>query len=69
MTAGGEAVLMVDGIGEVRVRNDLSEQEWATLRMGGTLNAVRARRAERSPVEDARPSLLTRLFGALFGRA
>jgi len=45
VTAGGEAVLKVDGVGDVRVRNDLSEQEWAVLCMGGMLNAVRARRA------------------------
>jgi hypothetical protein len=54
---------------DVRVRNDLSEQEWSTLRMGGTLNAVRARRAESAPVEEARPSFLARVFGSLFGRA
>ncbi|MBQ4616490.1 MAG: aconitate hydratase, partial [Mailhella sp.] len=45
MSAGGEAVLHVEGAGDVRVRNDLSEQEWAVLSMGGMLNAVRARRA------------------------
>jgi aconitate hydratase len=45
MAAGGEAVLMVEGLGEVRVRNDLSEQEWEVLSKGGLLNAVRARRA------------------------
>ena len=45
MTAGGEAVLFVEGAGEVAVRNDLSEKEWAVLQAGGLLNAVRARRA------------------------
>ena len=45
MNAGGEALLDVEGVGTVRVRNDLSEQEWAVLNMGGMLNAVRARRA------------------------
>ena len=45
VTAGGEAVLHIDGSGEVRVRNDLSEQEWEVLSKGGLLNAVRARRA------------------------
>ncbi|MBQ9105961.1 MAG: aconitate hydratase, partial [Mailhella sp.] len=37
VTAGGEAVLKVEGAGDVRVRNDLSEQEWAVLSMGGML--------------------------------
>jgi len=45
VTAGGEAVLHIDGAGVVRVRNDLSEQEWEVLSKGGLLNAVRARRA------------------------
>jgi len=45
VTAGGEAVLHIDGAGDVRVRNDLSEQEWEVLSKGGLLNAVRARRA------------------------
>ena len=35
----------VEGVGDVRVRNDLSEQEWDVLSKGGLLNAVRARRA------------------------
>ena len=46
MTPGGEAVLHVEGAGDIRVRNDLSEKEWSVLRVGGLLNAVRARRAE-----------------------
>ena len=45
VTAGGEAVLHIEGAGDVRVRNDLSEQEWEVLSKGGLLNAVRARRA------------------------
>ncbi|WP_458399137.1 aconitate hydratase [Mailhella sp.] len=45
VTAGGDAVLHIDGAGDVRVRNDLSEQEWEVLSKGGLLNAVRARRA------------------------
>jgi hypothetical protein len=45
VSAGGETVLHVEGQGDVRVRNDLSEQEWAVLSQGGLLNAVRARRA------------------------
>ena len=45
VTAGGEAVLHIEGSGDVRVRNDLSEQEWEVLSKGGLLNAVRARRA------------------------
>ena len=44
--AGGECVLHVEGAGDIRVRNDLSEKEWSVLRAGGLLNAVRARRAE-----------------------
>ena len=46
MTPGGEAVLHVEGAGDIRVRHDLSEKEWSVLRAGGLLNAVRARRAE-----------------------
>ncbi|MBQ4325395.1 MAG: aconitate hydratase, partial [Mailhella sp.] len=45
VAAGGETVLHVEGVGDVRVRNDLSEQEWDVLSKGGLLNAVRARRA------------------------
>ena len=45
VSAGGETLLHVEGQGDVRVRNDLSEQEWAVLSKGGLLNAVRARRA------------------------
>ena len=45
VAAGGEAVLHIEGAGDVRVRNDLSEQEWEVLSKGGLLNAVRARRA------------------------
>ena len=44
VSAGGETVLHVEGC-DVRVRNDLSEQEWDVLSKGGLLNAVRARRA------------------------
>ena len=43
---GKEAVLHVDGLGDVRVKNDLSEQEWSIITMGGLLNAVRSRRAD-----------------------
>ena len=39
------AVLRVEGAGDVRVRNDLSEKEWSVLKAGGLLNAVRARRS------------------------
>ena len=45
VSAGGETVLKVEGLGDVRVRNDLSQQEWDVLSKGGLLNAVRARRA------------------------
>ena len=45
VAAGGEAVLHIEGAGDVRVRNDHSEQEWEVLSKGGLLNAVRARRA------------------------
>ena len=45
VSAGGETVIHVEGKGDVRVRNDLSEQEWDVLSKGGLLNAVRARRA------------------------
>ena len=45
VSAGGETVLHVEGQSDVRVRNDLSEQEWDVLSKGGLLNAVRARRA------------------------
>lgn len=44
LAAGGEAVLKIEGVGDVQARNDLSEKEWEVLKSGGMLNAVRARR-------------------------
>jgi len=43
---GKEALLHVEGVGDVRVKNDLSTQEWDIITMGGLLNAVRSRRAD-----------------------
>jgi aconitate hydratase len=45
MQAGGEAVLHVEGAGDIRVYNDLSEKEWAVVKAGGMLNMVRSRRS------------------------
>ncbi len=48
MTPGGEVELMVEGVGPVRARNDLSPAEWRIVRAGGLLNDVRARHAEQA---------------------
>lgn len=45
LTPGGEMVMKVEGLGDIRVRNDLSPKEWRIVQAGGLLNDVRARHA------------------------
>ncbi|NHZ47675.1 aconitate hydratase [Nitratidesulfovibrio liaohensis] len=46
ITAGGEVDVQVEGVGAIRVRNDLTQKELDIIRAGGLLNHVRLSRKQ-----------------------